>query len=158
MKLHFENHKLCNAYSVKLRPVIASPLKRYNKGSNHGMSLSQTGKPACAGRTSKPCGSRIAFGCYCWSPGNLDEVFTPREGSVHTESECLALEPLKNCTLCSWLWSEGLGGRKATRIEHSWARLGHCFSFCLSKKLIMGFFKNQAALQRPWCCIKRYRN
>lgn len=72
MKLHFEHHKLCNAYSVKLRPIIASLLKRYNKDSNHGMSLSQTRKPAFAVRTSKACGSRIAFGCYCCSAGNLD--------------------------------------------------------------------------------------
>lgn len=38
--------------------------------------------------------------------------------------ECLGLEPLKNCTLCSWLWSEGLYVGEQLQIEYSWARLG----------------------------------
>lgn len=38
--------------------------------------------------------------------------------------ECLGLEPLKNCTLCSWLWSEGLYVGEQLRLstaELDWA-------------------------------------
>lgn len=47
--------------------------------------------------------------------------------------ECLGLEPLKNCTLCSWLWSEGLYVGEQLRLstaELDWAATS------LSKKLI----------------------
>lgn len=122
MKLHFEHHKLCNVYSVKLGPIIASLQKRYNKDSNHGMSLSQTRKPAFAGRTSKACGSELHLAAIVEAQAILIRCLHWSKAQSR-EPECLGLEPLKNCTLCSLLWSEGFVGRKATQIEYSWVIL-----------------------------------
>ena len=45
--------------------------------------------------------------------------------------ECLGLEPLKNCTLCSWLWSEGLYVGEQLRL--STAELDWAGYFCLKE-------------------------
>lgn len=101
MKLHFEHHKLCNVYSVKLGPVIASLLKRYNKDSNHGMSLSQTRKRPLLGGLQRLVVLELHLAAIV--EAQAISMRCLHRGKAGAEPESLGLEPLKNCTLCSWL-------------------------------------------------------
>lgn len=101
------------------------------------------GNRAFAMTTSKACGSSIALGCYCGGPAILIRCL--HRGKAHRSP---GLELLRNCTLCSSLWSECLW--KGKRLWLSAAQ-----EDCSTTSILIKGAQQNLIMTGKSCCIMR---